>query len=157
MRRVHVMLITKKQNGNNYYYLINSLSRLLSCNYKTRQRTHFCERSLQGFNIERALNQRTENCKRIEGQAVRIEMPEKGVHILRFENYKKELKVPYVISADCESFVLEIDTCLPNPSESSTKKTSDHVTCGFAYTTCRGRTGRHTTRRGTVTFTKSRL
>ena len=137
VRRVNMMLIANTRSGNKHYCLINSLSRLLLCTYRTGQRTHFGGCCLQGFSSKRVLNQHTEYCKDTEGRAVRIEMPEKGEHTLHFENYKNQLKAPYVIYADCESLVLTIDTYLPNPPESSTEKTSEHEACGFAYTIVR--------------------
>ena len=48
-------------------------------------------------------------------------MPEKGT-MLKFKNYHRGEKVPFVIYADFESCIKSIDTCDPNPENSYTKQ-----------------------------------
>lgn len=62
---------------------------------------------------------------------MRIEMS-KNIYV-KFENYKNQLEIPYVIYADFEALNRKIDACDGVPSKSSTTKTSIHEPCGFCY------------------------
>ena len=69
---------------------------------KHKDREHFCESCLYGFTREDLLNNHIFDCRGINQAAVAIEMPEPGEKIM-FNNYRKQLKVPYIIYADFES------------------------------------------------------
>jgi hypothetical protein len=47
--------------------------------------------------------------------------------------FKRELEVPFAIYADFECILKNVDTCLPQPSMSSTTTIQQHVPCAFAY------------------------
>ena len=69
-----------------------------------KQRKYFCERCLHGFTQEDLLEKHTPDCRGINQAAVAIEMPEPGEKIM-FNNYRKQLKAPYIIYADFESII----------------------------------------------------
>uniref|UniRef100_V5GJ86 DNA-directed DNA polymerase n=1 Tax=Anoplophora glabripennis TaxID=217634 RepID=V5GJ86_ANOGL len=51
----------------------------------------------------------------------------------KFENFEKQMKVPFVVYADIESILKPIDTCESNPGKSYTCKTFIHEPFSFAY------------------------
>ena len=53
--------------------------------------------------------------------------------VLKFDNYYKQLNVPFVIYADFEAITEKIDSCQPNNKKSYTNKYQQHTDCGFAY------------------------
>ena len=59
-------------------------------------------------------------------------MPEKGKNTLKFQNYQRQMKAPYVIYADFESIIEKYHTCIPPTERSSTTKTEVHKPCGFS-------------------------
>ena len=59
-------------------------------------------------------------------------MPEKGT-MLKFKNYYKGEKVPFVIYADFESCIKSIHTCDLNPENSYTKQYQKHEPISFYY------------------------
>ena len=59
-------------------------------------------------------------------------MPKKG-DILKFKNYYKGKRVPFIIYTDTESLVKPIESCEPNPQNSYTKKYQKHEPISFSY------------------------
>lgn len=58
---------------------------------------------------------------------------ERGNDILQFQGNEKCMRVPFVIYADFECYARKIDTCHPNPDESSTTHTTKFEACGYSY------------------------
>jgi hypothetical protein len=64
----------------------------------------------------------------------KIEMPTPGENdILKFTEIAKQLRVPFVIYADFETYVKPIQTCDLDPNSSHTSNISEFEPCGFAY------------------------
>ena len=104
--KIRLMLIEK--NGVQHYCLVKNVSRLLSSQVsKHNGKKYFCDRCLNPFWCEQSLNKHIEYCSNHE--AVKIEMPKKG-DILKFENYYKGEKVPFIIYADTESLIKSLQT-----------------------------------------------
>ena len=59
-------------------------------------------------------------------------MPKKG-DILKFENYYKGERLPFIIYADAESLIKPIQSCEPSPQSSYTKKYQKHEPISFSY------------------------
>ena len=59
-------------------------------------------------------------------------MPQKG-SVLKFKNYYKGEKVPFVIYADIESLLKPIQSCEPNPQSSYTEKYQKHQPISYSY------------------------
>ena len=70
-----------------------------------------------------------EYCSRKE--AVKIEMP--GIKVKCFKNLKRFTKLPFVVYADFEAFLKNMDSCEPDNRSSFTKKYQKHKPCGFCY------------------------
>ena len=62
-----------------------------------------------------------------------IKMPAKNDNILKFNNFHKQLAVPFVIYADFEAITEKIHGCQPNDDKSYTEAYQKHVDCGYGY------------------------
>ena len=123
------MLIEK--GGVKQYCLVKSIERLLSSQTtKGKREQYFCSRCLNSFWCQEALNKHEEYCKKY--QSVKIEMPEKGT-ILKFKNYHRSEKVPFIVFADFESYIKPLHSCEPNPQSSYTKQYQKHEPSSFCY------------------------
>ena len=63
-------------------------------------------------------------------------MPNEDERILKYNPGEKSLKVPFMIYADLECLIKEIDTCQNDPKKSSTEKTAEHAPSGYSWITC---------------------
>ena len=130
-RKHNVILLLIKEEGVNHYCIVKDLSRLLSSQVsKHNGKKYFCMRCLNPFNNKKALGKHEEYCS--NHKTVRIIMPEKGT-MLKFKNYHRGEKVPFVIYADFESCIKSIHTCDPNPKNSYTKQYQKHEPISFYY------------------------
>ena len=127
--KIRLMLIEK--DGVQHYCLVKNLSRLLASQVsKHNGEKYFCDRCLNPFWCEQSLNKHLEYCSNHE--AVKIEMPKKD-DILKFKNYYKGERVPFIIYADMESLIKPIQSCEPNPRGSYTKKYQKHEPISYSY------------------------
>ena len=127
--KIKLMLIEK--NGVKHYAWVKNTSRLLSSQVsKHNGKKYFCDRCLNPFWCEQSLNKHLEYCSNHE--AVKIEMPKKGDK-LKFENYYKGERLPFIIYADTESLIKPIQTCEADPEKSYTKKYQKHEPISFSY------------------------
>merc|ERR1711911_488777 len=124
----HYLNITqyKPMNGSSYIKLpkelVNSSKGLINLQNQDNQ----CFRS------EDVLERHRENCIVINGKQS-IKMPEKGKNILHFENFHKQLVVPFVIYADFEAIVEKMHGCQPENNKSYTEAFQKHTDCGYGY------------------------
>ena len=131
MREHDIVLMLIGKNGVKHYTWVKNISRLLSSQVSNHKgKHHFCLRCLNPFWCEKSLNKHLEYCSNYE--AVKIEMPKKG-DILKFENYYKGERLPFMIYADTESLIKPIQTCEADPEESYTKKYQKHEPISFSY------------------------
>ena len=92
---------------------------------KIKNKKWFCKSCLQRFSSENVLAKHKEDCLRINGkQWVKLEQG-----IIEFENYSKQIPVPFKIYADFEFSLRGVESC----EGSYTKRYQDHVPCSFAY------------------------
>ena len=68
---------------------------------------------MQCFSSEYILNKHKTDCIVINGNQT-IRMPEKGKNILKFNNFRKQQPVPFVIYADFEAMTEKIHKCIPD-------------------------------------------
>ena len=130
-REHDIILILIKKEGVNHYCIVKNLSRLLSSQVSKHDgKKYFCKRCLNPFSSQKALDKHEEYCGNYE--AVKINMPEKGT-MLKFKNYHRGEKVPFVIYADFESCIKSIHTCDLNPESSYTKQYQKHEPISFYY------------------------
>ena len=126
-----IILILIKKGGVNHYCLVKNLCRLLSSQVSNhKEKHHFCLRCLNAFWTHKFLNKHQEYCKK--HKAVKIELLEKGT-ILKFINYHRREKVPFIVYADFECSIMPIQSCSPDNKESYTKKYQKHEPISFSY------------------------
>ena len=96
----------------------------------------FC---LQCFSSERVLAKHKNNCLTISG-AQAINMPKQGDNILKFNNFHKQLPVPFVIYADFEAITKKVQGCKQSEEmekekdkRSYTEAYQTHEDCGYGY------------------------
>ena len=131
-REYNITLMLIEKDGVLHYCLVKNRSRLLSSQVsKHKEKSYFCDRCLNSFWCEKSLNNHLEYCSNHE--AVKIEMPKKEESVLKFKNYHKGERVPFMIYADTESLIKPIESCEPNPQNSYTKKYQKHEPISFSY------------------------
>ena len=126
---IELLLITKDKNK--HYVLIKDFNRFMY-NQTKHERKNFCMYCLQCFSSERVLNDHKNNCIQINGTQA-VKMPDKSNNILKFNNFQKQLPVPFVIYADFEAITEKISGCKPNNDKSYTEAYQKHTDCGFGY------------------------
>ena len=120
-----------EEGGVKHYCLVKDLSRLLSSQISNHNGEHyFCLNCLNAFQSEKSLNEHREYCYNYE--AVKIQMPKKGT-MLKFKNYHKGEKVPFIAYADFECFIKPIQSCEPDDKESYTEQYQKHEPSSFCY------------------------
>ena len=68
---------------------------------------HFCHNCLQAFSTEKILKCHIKDCFRINGKQSII-LPKKGKSV-KFKNYERKIKLPFMIYADFESILVAED------------------------------------------------
>ena len=105
---MNLLLITKDEKK--YYVLIKDFNSLMLNTTKHKERKYFCMHCLQCFTSKDILSKHTTNCMVINDEQA-IRMPKKGDNTLRFQNFHKEMPVPFVIYADFEAINKKIQGC----------------------------------------------
>ena len=127
---LNLLLITKGEKK--HYVLIKKFNKLMFNKTKHKERKYFCIHCLQCFSSKDILTRHKTNCMVINGeQAVR--MPQKGNNTLQFQNYHKQMLVPFVIYADFEAFIEKIQGCQPNNTQSYTELYQKYTGCSYGY------------------------
>ena len=135
--QMNLLLITKDETK--YYVLIKDFNAFMYNQSKHKERKHFCMYCLHCFSSERILGTHVNNCLTING-AQAINMPKQGENILKFNNFHKQLPVPFVIYADFEAITKKIQGCEQNEEmkkdkdmRSYTEAYQTHQDCGYGY------------------------
>ena len=84
-----------------------------------RGRKHFCRYCLHAFIKEEILKRHIKDCLEINGKQ-KVIMPKKGEYI-KFKNFERKIKSPFMIYADFESNLVPEDSGKQNPNVSYTK------------------------------------
>ena len=124
-------LLLIMEDEKQHYVWIKDFNRFMYNQSKHQHRKHFCRYCLQCFSSEEILHKHTPNCIIINGKQA-IEMPKKGSSV-KFNNFHKQLPVPFVIYADFEAITQKIDSCQPNDEKSYTERYQKHIDCGYSY------------------------
>ena len=127
VKRINTLLL--EQDEKSHYVLIKNLNRLL--NSKNDKQMFYCERCLIGFTRDDLLQSHLVECRGINEQAVRIQMPTENNKSIKFVNHKKQLKAPWVIYADFESIIRKIEGPIQSTNKSFTHKSGIQEACGF--------------------------
>ena len=97
---------------------------------KHHGKKYYCRNCLLGYSSEEALSKHWSYCK--EHSCVRVELPKEGT-FMKFTNIERSMRVPFVIYADFESYIIPINTCGPDEKQSFTKQYQKHIPSSFCY------------------------
>ena len=135
--QMNLLLIT--ENEKKHYILMKDFNAFMYNQTKHKDKKHFCMYCLQCFSSESILVKHTNNCLTING-AQAINMPKQGENILKFNNFHKQLPVPFVIYADFEAITKKVQGCKQSAEmeneknkRSYTEAYQTHKDCGSAY------------------------
>ena len=135
--QMNLLLITEDEKK--HYVLIKDFNAFMYNQTKHKEKTHFCMFCLQCFSSERILANHANNCLTING-AQAINMPKQGENILKFNNFHKQLSVPFVIYADFEAITKKVQGCKQSEEmeneknkRSYTEAYQTHEDCGYGY------------------------
>ena len=106
--QMNLLLITKDEEK--HHVFIKDFNTFMYSQSKHKNRNHFCMFCVQCFSSEKVLAKHKINCLTINGKQA-INMPKKGENILRFNNFYKQLPVPFVIYADFEAITKKVQGC----------------------------------------------
>lgn len=115
----HMNLLLITEDEKMHYVLIKDFNKFMYHRTKHPHRKHFCMYRLQCFSSEEAFNNHKTNCKITNGQQA-VKMPDKS-NIIKFENYHRQLPVPFVIYADFEATTQKGHGCAPDIDSSYTE------------------------------------
>ena len=120
---INLLLVTGEKKS--HYVHIKDFNRFMFHKTKNKNKKYFCKSCLQCFSSKNVLTEHKEDCLIINGkQSVKLE---KGT--IEFENYFKQIPVPFKIYADFECNLKSVESY----EGSYSKKYQDHVPCSFAY------------------------
>ena len=108
--QMNLLLIAKDEKK--HYVLIKDFNAFMYNQSKHKERKHFCMYCLQCFSSESVLvkHANANNCLTINGSQA-INMPKQGENVLKFNNFHKQLPVPFVIYADFEAITKKVQGC----------------------------------------------
>ena len=95
------------------------------------EKKHFCRYYLESFGTEETLKRSIKDFFKINGKQ-RIIMLKKGEHV-KFKNYERKIKSPFIIYADFESILVPEEKGKQNSEESYTNKYQKHIACSCGY------------------------
>ena len=129
---INLLLIMGKEK--NHYVWIKHFNRLLCNNGNSRKDAKvFCPFCMYGFvkrynGVSRLMNH-VEQCSELAPQ--RIVFPNKGEEFLKFDEFEKGMKMPFVIYADFECINKSVKS---KENNNKTKKKSIHKVSGYCFT-----------------------
>lgn len=139
---VHVnLLLLSDDDGHFHYCYISNLSRLISQQLRRHNGSiHLCDGCLNFFNTENQLQYHSQNdCNFVYSKLPTTKLIKDRTgsdvpqNILKFNNYHKQLKAPFVVYADFETLLKPIQTAEPDIDKKFTVQTCLHEPYSFAY------------------------
>ena len=133
-RAVDLLLINDwKEPEKTHYVWIKDLARMLYKNSNHKERKHPCRRCLHICSTKKRLEYHKNDCQGIDGKPQRTIMPEEGKNILKFVNYHKQMRAPFIIYADCETLNIPVEGCACDPGKSCTRQIAKQTPCSYCY------------------------
>ena len=130
-RHEELNLLLISEGEKQHYGLVTDRDKLLYNKTKHQHREHFCMHCLQAFSSKEVLTKHKENFLSINGKQA-IQMPKKGSKV-EFQDYHKQLPIPFVIYANFEVINEKVSGCQPNGEKSYTDKYQHHTACSYGY------------------------
>lgn len=102
---LNLLRLTKREKR--HYVLIKDFNNLMFNKTKHKERKYFFMHCFQQFSSPDILTRHKSNCMVINGEQA-IRMPQKENNTLKFQNFHKQMPVPFVIYADFEAITEKI-------------------------------------------------
>ena len=121
-----------EENSKYHYSLIKNFSRLFRSQItsRTNGKIYICKKCFTHHSKEELYQKHIEYCS--NNETVAVKMPPINTK-LQFQNYYKQLPIPFVVYADFECFTKPMNTCCPNPEDSYTYNYQKHEPSGFCF------------------------
>ena len=134
--RDNQIILLMISNGENWHYLaVKGLSRLVRDITSNHDGDYYCWNCFHSYRTENKFNAHKKVCQ--NNEYCNIEMPSPNDNLIKYSQGEKSLKLPFVIYAELECILKEIDTCQNNLDLSSTTKINQHIPSGYSiYTSC---------------------
>src|SRR5690606_14876789 len=127
-----INLLYLKEGEKSHYCLIKNFSRLMGDQNKHKGKRHYCIRCLINFNTQEKLDEHHKYCSEYGFQ--KAVLPEKGKNTIAFNKFSNKLKCPFVIYADFESALEDVQQQKPiNDEGIQTLKYQHHKAIAFCY------------------------
>ena len=127
-----IILMLIKDGENSHYCLVKNMSALIASQINDHKGTrNICLNCFNSFKCKKSLDNHKEYC--YNNECVKTIMPPKGT-FLKFKNFVHSEKVPFIVYADFESLIKNMDNCDPDPNKSYTKKYQKHDPISFSTT-----------------------
>ena len=123
-------------NGENWHYLtVKNLPGLHRGIKSSHKQDFYC---LNCFHLYRTKNKLEAHKKICENHDYcNVEMPTKDNNLIKYNQGEKSKKLPFVVYADLECLLENMNTCQNNPNESSTTEINKHTPSGYSlFTHC---------------------
>ena len=123
-------LFLYEEEGKYHYLLIKSFSRLFRSQItsRTNGQIYICKKCFTHYSKEELYQKHISYCS--SNEIVVVKMPPRNIK-LHFQNYFKQLPIPFVVYADFECFTKPMNTCSPNPENSYSYNYQKHEPSGF--------------------------
>ena len=135
--QMNILLITEDEKK--HYVLIKDFNAFMFNQTKHKEKKHFCMFCLQCFSSERILANHANNCLTING-AQAINMPKRGENMRKFNNFHKQLPVPFLIYADFKAITKKVQGCKQSEEMKNEKNERSYTeayqtldNCGYGY------------------------
>ena len=121
-----------EQDGVSHYSLIKRFTRLVKSQITSSKNVSFyiCKKCFTHFTRYELLQKHVSHCS--SNETVSVRMPPRNT-MLCFNNYHKQLPIPFVVYADFECFTKPMNTCSPNPEKPYTYNYQKHEPSGFCF------------------------
>ena len=112
-------LFLYEEDGKCHYSLIKSFSRLFRSQItsRTNGQIYICKKCFTHFSKEELFQKHITYCS--TNETVAVKMPPRNTKLC-FQNYFKQIPIPFVVYADFECFTKTMNTCSPDLNESYT-------------------------------------
>lgn len=130
-KHIDMLYLDNEETGDGHYMLIKSMTRLIYNESKHKEKKLYCRFCLNTFRINHVYKKHIEHCNTETPIAIRY--PPLGKNNLHFRSFHKQLKAPFVIYLDFESFLHHIHNDEQSRDDSYTINYQQHVPNSFAY------------------------
>ena len=114
---------------------VKNLPGLLRGITSTHKEDFYCLNCFHSYRTRNKLESHKKICE--NHNYCNVEMPTKNNNIIKYNQGKKSIKLPFVVYADLECLLEKMSTCQNNPNESSTTEINKHTPSGYSiFTHC---------------------